>query len=96
MNELDENTRCARVTRPPRVPFARISTNAAMARTIRGRAEDVYRLGERLGYRVNAMWTPDEPTRFDVVFAKTSAPEPEPVAFASLRRGGSQITTRDG
>lgn len=56
--------------------------------------EDVYRLGERLGYRVNAMWTHDKPTRFDVVFAKLSAPEPEPVAFASLRcRGLDYMTT---
>ena len=56
--------------------------------------EDVYRLGERLGYVVNAMWTPDEPARYDVVFAKASAPEPEPVAFASLRcRGIDYMTT---
>ena len=58
--------------------------------------EDVYRLGERLGYRVNAMWTPDEPTRFDVVFAKASAPEPEPVAFASLRHRGLDHLTVGG
>ena len=55
--------------------------------------EDVYRLGERLEYRVNAMWTHDAPTRFDVVFAKRSAPEPEPVAFAASRRRGARDAT---
>ena len=32
--------------------------------------EAVYQLGERLGYQVNAMWSPGEPTKFDVVFAR--------------------------
>ena len=32
--------------------------------------EAVYQLGERLGYVVNAMWSPGEPTKFDVVFAR--------------------------
>ena len=71
-----------------------LDTRAAALERSAVEPEDVYRLGERLGYRVNAMWTHDKPTRFDVVFAKLSAPEPEPVAFASLRcRGLDYMTT---
>ena len=60
--------------------------------------EDLYRLGERLGYVVNAMWAPDAPERFDVVFAKKSAPEPEPIVFASARCRGVDAPAigRDG
>ena len=71
-----------------------LDTRAAALERSAVEPEDVYRLGERLGYRVNAMWTHDKPTRFDVVFARLSAPEPEPVAFASLRcRGLDYMTT---
>ena len=72
-----------------------LDTRAAALERSAVEPEDVYRLGERLGYRVNAMWTHDKPTRFDVVFARLSAPEPEPVAFASLRCRGLDYMTSE-
>ena len=95
VDELDENTRDARVHATAGALRAYLDARAARLGRSAVEPEDIYRLGERLGYRVNAMWTPDEPAKFDVVFAKTSAPEPEPVAFASLRRGGSQRAPRE-
>jgi len=66
----------------------RIATLVAAFEPFAVEPEDVYRLGERLGYDVNAMWSPVAPTRFDVVFSRRGAREPEPILFASRRLRG--------
>lgn len=70
-----------------------VAAAAAAAEKTALEPEAVYQLGEKLGYTVNAMWSPVEPTRFDFVLAREGAPEPEPIVYASLRSHGMSVKT---
>eukprot|EP00238_Polyblepharides_amylifera_P007186 CAMPEP_0196581928 /NCGR_PEP_ID=MMETSP1081-20130531/36516_1 /TAXON_ID=36882 /ORGANISM="Pyramimonas amylifera, Strain CCMP720" /LENGTH=2100 /DNA_ID=CAMNT_0041902337 /DNA_START=165 /DNA_END=6464 /DNA_ORIENTATION=- len=61
---------------------------AAAAATGPVEPEDIYRLGEKLGYRVEIFWPPGTPALFDVLFVNEASnlKGVEPIALASARR----------
>ncbi|MBW3602361.1 MAG: methyltransferase, partial [Actinobacteria bacterium] len=69
-----------------RVPNARVADDVAFARSAPGAPagadpDDLFELGERLGYRVDVSWASDWPDgSFDVAFVPDRLP-PAPVAF---------------